>query len=97
MAWADVPNFLRELEAREGTAAFAFRFLILTACRTSEVLNTRWAEIDFDNFTWTIPAERMKARREQGIAAKMCHGLAHHLPDFASPGPAGTKEVDPIW
>ena len=39
MAWADVPDFMRELEAREGTAAFGFPVSDLTACRTSEVLN----------------------------------------------------------
>ena len=46
LAWAEVPEFLRILETREGTAALAFRFLILTAARTSEVLNASWDEID---------------------------------------------------
>jgi integrase len=67
LAWADVPNFLRELEAREGTAALAFRLLVLTACRTSEVLNARWEEIDLKNAIWTIPAERMKSRRQHRV------------------------------
>lgn len=67
MGCADVPNFLRELEAREGTAALAFRFLVLTACRTSEVLNARWEEIDLKNSIWTIPAERMKSRRQHRV------------------------------
>ena len=55
------------LETREGSAALAFRFLILTAARTSEVLNATWNEIDFDKATWTIPAERMKSRREHRV------------------------------
>ncbi len=67
MPWAEVPDFLRMLEARDGTAALAFRFLILTACRTGEVLNARWSEIDFDTTTWTIPVERMKAQREHRV------------------------------
>ncbi|WP_227842066.1 tyrosine-type recombinase/integrase [Vreelandella zhuhanensis] len=45
----------------------ALQFLILTATRTSEVLRTDWPEIDLENATWTIPAERMKARREHRI------------------------------
>ncbi len=60
MPWAEVPDFLRQLEQREGTAALAFRFLILTAGRTSEVLKARWDEIDSDKAIWTVPAVRMK-------------------------------------
>ena len=67
IAWEDVPNFLRELEGHEGTAALAFRFLILTACRTSEVLNARWQEVDLEFAIWAIPAERMKSRRQHRI------------------------------
>ena len=67
LAWAQVPDFLRLLESREGTAALAFRFLILNAARTSEVLNATWNEIDFDKATWTIPPERMKSRREHRV------------------------------
>ena len=32
--------------------------------RPSEASGTRWAEIDLDSNLWTIPAERMKAKRE---------------------------------
>ena len=67
LAWAEVPEFLHLLETREGMAALAFQFLILTGARTSEVLNARWDEIDFDKAMWTIPAERMKSRREHRV------------------------------
>ncbi|MGQ7263161.1 tyrosine-type recombinase/integrase [Vreelandella sp. V005] len=43
------------------------QFLILTATRTSEVLNAEWHEIDLGKKTWTVPAERMKARREHRV------------------------------
>ncbi|HBR1680373.1 TPA: tyrosine-type recombinase/integrase [Klebsiella pneumoniae] len=36
----------------------------LTLVRPSEASGTRWAEIDLDAKLWTIPAERMKAKRE---------------------------------
>ena len=46
--------------ARIGAAsAKALQFAILTATRTSEVVDATWDEIDGD--IWTIPAERMKA------------------------------------
>ena len=37
---------------------------LLTLVRPSEASGVRWAEIDLDAKLWTIPAERMKAKRE---------------------------------
>jgi integrase len=37
---------------------------LLTLVRPSEASATRWAEIDLEAKLWTIPAERMKAKRE---------------------------------
>lgn len=37
---------------------------LLTLVRPSEASNARWLEIDFKAKLWTIPAERMKAKRE---------------------------------
>lgn len=37
---------------------------LLTLVRPSEASGARWAEIDLDKKLWTIPAERMKAKRE---------------------------------
>jgi integrase len=46
---------------------FAFEFLILTATRTSEVLQAKWPEIDTEQAVWVIPAERMKAGRDHRV------------------------------
>lgn len=35
-----------------------------TMVRPSEAAGAKWSEIDFDNKLWTIPAERMKKKRE---------------------------------
>lgn len=67
MPYDEVPDFLRELEHVEGVAALALRFLILSACRTSEVLQARWSEVDMASAVWIIPAERMKAKREHRV------------------------------
>lgn len=37
---------------------------LLTLVRPSEASGARWAEIDLDAKLWTIPAERMKAKRD---------------------------------
>lgn len=64
LPYAQVPAFMATL--RHGAIAnptlLAFEFLILTACRTNEVLLATWGEIDFGAVTWTIPAVRMKGR-----------------------------------
>jgi integrase len=56
-----------KLVAREGIAARAVQFAILTACRSGEVRGATWSEIDFDARLWTIPGERMKAGKEHRI------------------------------
>ena len=38
-----------------------------TLCRPAEASNMIWNEIDFENKLWTIPAERMKAKREHVV------------------------------
>ena len=48
-------------------AVLAFEFLVLTACRSGEVRFATWEEIDFASATWTIPARRMKVRREHCV------------------------------
>ncbi|CCJ99250.1 Phage integrase, Phage P4-associated [Cronobacter malonaticus 507] len=40
------------------------KWQLLTLVRPSEASGARWAEIDLDAKLWTIPAERMKAKRE---------------------------------
>lgn len=60
MPWQEVPAFFAELQTRSAMAAKALQFTILTACRTSEVLEMKWPEVDVDARLWIIPAERMK-------------------------------------
>ena len=42
----------------------AFEFLVLTATRSAEVRLATWQEIDLVSMVWTIPQERMKAKRD---------------------------------
>lgn len=65
--WAEIGAFMQALRQREGVAARALEFAILTAARSGEVRGATWDEIDLTAKTWTIPAERMKAQREHSI------------------------------
>ena len=67
MPYREVPSFIVKLSEREAVSAAALEFLILTAARTSEVLGARWAEVDLATAVWTVPAERMKGRREHRV------------------------------
>ncbi|MYC99006.1 MAG: tyrosine-type recombinase/integrase [Gammaproteobacteria bacterium] len=62
---ADVLRKVRNSRRFQPSAQLALEFLVLTACRTSEVRGATWDEIDGD--TWTIPVERMKGKREHRI------------------------------
>ncbi len=69
LPYEQVPAALATVEAstaREATK-LALRFLVLTAARSGEVRGATWDEIDADAATWTVPAERMKARREHRV------------------------------
>jgi integrase len=59
--------FMTVLKGREGLAARALEFTILTAARTNEVLGARWEEIDLAAKVWTVPAYRMKAGRDHRV------------------------------
>jgi integrase len=63
----DVPMFFKALQEREGTAARALEFLLLTATRSGEVRGAQWNEIDLAKKVWVVPAERMKAKREHRV------------------------------
>ncbi|WP_434053872.1 MAG: integrase arm-type DNA-binding domain-containing protein [Roseibium sp.] len=67
MPYPDVPAFLTQLRERQGLSARALELLIFTACRSGEVLNARWAEVDLENRVWTIPAERMKMKQVHSV------------------------------
>ena len=52
---------------RMPVARLAFEFLVLTAARWGEVRWAEWSEIDLGQAVWTVPATRMKAKREHRV------------------------------
>jgi integrase len=102
LAYCSVADFIRRLRpgAAADSARLAFEFLILTAARTGEVLGARWAEIDFEAATWTIPASRMKAGREHRVPlGQRCMSILYrtrHLStgsEFVFPGRSPGKPM----
>ena len=67
LPWQDVGVFMAGLRQRQGIGARALEFAILTATRSGEVRGAVWDEIDLEAKLWTIPAERMKARKPHVI------------------------------
>lgn len=63
LPWQDCPALVGELQRRDNIASAALLFLILTAARSGEARDAAWSEIDMQNAVWTLPPERMKARR----------------------------------
>ena len=61
MPFDNVPAYLVSLREKNALSALALEFTILTACRTSEVLEMRWSEVDLHKAMLVVPAARMKA------------------------------------
>lgn len=68
ISYEEIPKFMAQLVKRDGYAAMALRFLILTVPRTTELRLAEWTEIDFVKKTWIVPEGRMKA------------GVRHRIP-----------------
>ncbi len=64
---AQIAGFMANLAQREGVAARALAFTILTAARSGETRGMTWGEVDLDAKVWTIPAGRMKAAKEHRV------------------------------
>jgi integrase len=67
LPFTELPAFITDLAKRNGTAARALEFLILTAARTGEVIGAVWDEIDLTARVWTVPAGRIKGGREHRV------------------------------
>ena len=65
--YAEVPAVMAALAADQNVAAQCLRFIIMTSCRLGEALKATWDEVDLEAAEWTIPAARMKGRREHRV------------------------------
>jgi integrase len=58
----ELPDLLQRMESYDGDALtrLAMRMMAYTFVRTSELIESEWAEVDLDNARWDIPPERIK-------------------------------------
>jgi integrase len=66
IAYPDVPSFYAKLRSQSGAAALALRLVILTGCRTGDVIGgdreerppMQWEHIDLEAGVWVAPATK---------------------------------------
>lgn len=65
----DLPEFLSRLDSYTGRpdTKLGLTLVLLTWLRNSEVRCGRWDEIDWDARLWTLPASRMKMKRDHVV------------------------------
>jgi len=109
LPYAGIPAFMRKLAGLTGVSARGLEFTILTAARTSEVLGLEWNEIDLEAKVWTVPAGRMKGRKEHRVplsdaAIVILEGMAERWRQVearswrpADAGPAPTEPIGPVF
>ena len=86
-------------------AKLLFTFATLTASRSGEARLARWSEVDLEKRVWTVPAERMKAKREHRVplatqtiqvladAQRLADGSGLIFPSPTRLGPLGTNTL----
>ena len=95
MPWRQLPTFITThlcIGGRPDVTRLLLEFLILTAARSGEVRGMTWQEVDWDTATWTVPADRMKAKVVHRVPLskrarqilECCQGL-HEVLVFPSP------------
>ncbi len=86
LPYSEIGAFMAELRQREGYGARCLEFAILTAARSGEARGATWGEIDLEKGIWTIPAERMKMKKEHRVPlSKSALELLEAIPRTESP------------
>jgi integrase len=67
LPFPQVGEFLLRLREMPGVASRCLEFTILTAARTNEATQAKPEELDLSNAIWTIPASRMKIKKEHRV------------------------------
>lgn len=100
LPYAQIGAFMADLKKRDGSAARALEFGVLTAARSGELRGATFKEINYKTKLWTIPAERMKADKEHTVplsdwAIELLKALPQGGPDdTVFPAPRGGELSD---
>jgi integrase len=98
MPFIEVGAFMSKLRALSGVSARCLEFTILTAARTGEAINARPSEFDLDTATWTIPASRMKVKKEHRVplsprAIEIVRDMLDRKGDYLFPGAESSRPM----
>lgn len=102
MPWRMVPKFVQDVvRAKEDVTRHLLEFTILTAARSGETRGMTWSEVDLTTATWTLPAERMKAKvvhrvplSERAIELLRARRALGKHPELVFPSPSGSMLTD---
>ena len=89
----DIGRFMRAIDGYDGvpSVVYSLRILPRVFTRPSELRLARWEEFDLKSSLWTVPAERMKERRElrdhMVPLSRQVVGLLEELSDYSPPEP----------
>lgn len=67
LPYREAPALMARVRDAEGLAARCLELAVLTAARTSEVLEAEWPEFDIEGGVWMVPADRMKGREPHTV------------------------------
>ncbi|MBE7559187.1 tyrosine-type recombinase/integrase [bacterium] len=67
LAPAEIRRLWMHLESTDNPVSRALRLILLTAQRPGEVCGMKWAELDLEARSWTIPAGRSKTHQEHRV------------------------------
>ena len=69
MPYENIAAFISHLQnsTQSNNVKLGLEFSILTVCRSGELRMAIWPEIDLEARKWTIPTERMKAKKEHVV------------------------------
>lgn len=98
----EAPRWWAALRRLDGMGSRALEFMALTAARSGEARGARWDEIDLVRAVWTVPAARMKMKRDHSVPLPAAAvEMLNHLPrlgDLVFPAARGGEmsDVTPI-
>jgi len=67
LPYAQIPAFMAKLRQDSSVGTRCLEFIALTAARLGEANGATWDEIDLDARLWTVPARRMKGKKEHRV------------------------------
>ena len=90
LPYSQIGTFIKAVRQRAGDPAtrLCLEWLILTAARSGGARGATWTEIDEGKSLWTLPPQRMKARREHVVPlGARCVEIIKEVRDLGRGGP----------